>query len=135
MKKPMPNLKDIEAENHALNIIPRGDYEFEGTFRGYVENYPSDDRRQIQESFKAGWDARDKLDNEALKLAVEALEFYAEVSSWYINGSPKYLNHILDSDLQMANEPQPFSDQKGPFVGGKSARSALAEIRKLIGEK
>lgn len=27
-----------------------------------------------KEAFKAGWDARDKLDNEALRMAVEAIE-------------------------------------------------------------
>lgn len=79
MKKQVPNPRDVEAEKYALSIIPRGDYEFEGTFRGYVEEYPSEERREIQEFFKAGWDARDKLDNEALKIAVEALLWCEEM--------------------------------------------------------
>ena len=32
-------------------------------------------------AFKAGWDARDKIDNEALIVAIEALEAYASWSS------------------------------------------------------
>jgi hypothetical protein len=97
--KTMSEIRDAEADKYALIAVPKGDYEFEGTFRGYVENYPSDDRRHIEADFKAGFDCRDALDNEALKLAVEALEFYNEV---------KY---------------------------GPKAYDALAEIRKIMGEK
>lgn len=78
--KTMEEIRDAEADVYSLAQIPKGDYEFEGTFRGYVENYPSDDRRHIAADFKAGFDCRDKLDNEreiqlesALKIAIKVL--------------------------------------------------------------
>lgn len=42
-----------------------------------ADKYQADDSRikiGPANSFKAGWDARDKIDNEALSVAVEALE-------------------------------------------------------------
>lgn len=56
-------------------------------------------------SFKAGFDCRDKLDNEALKVAVEALEHY-EASHYCLR------NYPCDHD--------------------KAASKALAEISKLM---
>jgi hypothetical protein len=57
----------------------------------------------------------------------EALEFYAEISSWYINGAPQLLNHIVDEDLEEVDEPQPLSSQMGTFCGGRRAREVLAK--------
>lgn len=52
--KSMAEIRDAEAEKHCSFI--KGPCDFE------------------QRIFKAGFDCRDKLDNESLKIAVEALE-------------------------------------------------------------
>ena len=57
-------------------------------------------------NFKAGFDCRDKLDNDALKLVVEVLEYYQKGKCTWIDGS----------------------------INIAPANRALAEIRKMRGE-
>jgi len=87
--------------------------------------------------FKAGFDCRDKLDNEALKIAVEALEFYADGESWSTidhSKSPttydrlEYDKDLGDGDFQITE------DTDDSNVSGLRARKSLAEIRKLSGD-
>lgn len=56
--KSMQELRDEEAATYAEDPL------------NYWES--------AEDKFKAGWDARDNIDNEALSVAVDALEFYCE---------------------------------------------------------
>lgn len=58
-RKTMAEIRDAEAEKYAERIL----------------NTLEDEDARAR-SFKAGFDCRDKLDNEALKLAITALEIY-----------------------------------------------------------
>lgn len=71
---------------------------------------------------KQGWDARDKLDNEALKVAVEALGFYSKYDSW-------------GADLETMRHRLIKHDCDENYFGGKIAREALAKIKELTGEE
>jgi len=72
--------------------------------------------------FKAGFDCRDKLDNEALKVAVEALEFYGNKNNWS-RGDDSF-------DVCLSDAPgYPYG------YGGHKAREALTKIRELRGNE
>lgn len=64
-------------------------------------------------NFKAGFDCRDKLDKEALKIAVEALNEIAIEQQFYI-AKKDYFSEVVRLNL--------------------TAKEALEEIRKLRGE-
>ncbi len=98
--------------------------------KGSANFYYSDNTEYWHDGYRIGYTTGLAEKDELLAEAVKALEFYADVSSWYINGSPQYLNHIIDDDLQEADEPQPLSSQKGTYIGGKLARTTLEKIRK-----
>jgi len=92
---------------------------------------------ELSKAFKAGFDCRDKLGDEALKIAVEALEFYADGESWSTidhSKSPttydrlEYDKDLGDGDFQITE------DTDDSNVSGLRARKSLAEIRKLRGE-
>ena len=91
--------------------------------------------KTIKANFEKGFDCRDKIDNEALKIAVEALEFYSKIENF---------EKVVwqDEDKSGPCEPYDFDENElverywdgclGDF--GIKAEEALAEIRKLIGE-
>lgn len=120
----------------------------------------------IRVAFKAGFDCRDRLDNEAkneiemnvisghesaikelmdkntqaneaLKIAVEALEFYADGESWSTIDHSKrpttYDRLEYDKDLGVGDF-QITEDTDDSNVSGLRARKSLAEISKLRGE-
>ena len=82
--------------------------------------------------FEAGFDCRDKLDNEALKIAVEALEFYGATANWTsLSTRIEYDVFIEENDLKHIVIGE---DEQGVIVvkmAGSKARETLAEIRKL----
>lgn len=92
---------------------------------------------ELSKAFKAGFDCRDKLGDESLKIAVEALEFYADGESWSTIDHSKipttydrleYDKDLGDGDFQITE------DTDDSNVSGLRARKSLAEIRKLRGE-
>lgn len=92
---------------------------------------------ELSKAFKAGFDCRDELADEALKIAVEALEFYADGQSWSTidhSKSPttydrlEYDKDLGDGDFQITE------DTDDSNVSGLRARKSLAEIQKLRGD-
>lgn len=87
---------------------------------------------ELSKAFKAGFDCRDKLDNEALKIAVEALEFYGATANWTsLSTRIEYDVFIEENDLKHIVIGE---DEQGVIVvkmAGSKARETLAEIRKL----
>jgi len=103
MTKTKEQIRDAECDKHG--------YAMEKKYNQIeLANMPS---IIMDESFKAGFDFRDKLDNEALKIAVEALEYCAN------NADPI-------NDMATA---QKFLAMRG------ICRINLAAIRKLRGER
>lgn len=80
-------------------------------------------------AFQAGFDFRDKLDNEALKIAVEALEFYEKMGDDY-NTS---LDECLELAFLMRDKDKETINLGGKYVA-KVAKESLAEIKKIVGE-
>lgn len=81
--------------------------------------------------FEQGWAARAAQENEALEVAVEALEFYGDYMNYSVdydtsqNGFSRRC--VLYSDIEERNE--------ATGLAGRKAREALAEISRLRGEK
>lgn len=63
-----------------------------------------------------------------LKLADEALGFYAEESNYYVNGATNLKCHITDRDMETLKLMRGFNEITFE-CGGKRARTALAKIR------
>lgn len=110
-KKDLIKLRDAEAEK----------YKQQGLVNSWRINFCS------------GWDTRDNLGDEALKIAVEALEFYSKIENF---------EKVVwqDEDKSGPCEPYDFDENElverywdgglGDF--GIKAEEALAEIRKLM---
>lgn len=64
---------------------------------------------------------------EIIKMQKEALEFYADLKSYYVNGAWDFRNHIDNSDLEMVLIYGDYIN-----VGGKKAREALDKLKKEI---
>jgi hypothetical protein len=82
-----------------------------------AEEYCNKIDNNVAEYFKAGFDCRDKLDNEALKVAVDFLEMKSKRSSYEWSSTGDY------SPDDYANEGQ-----------AACANEALAKIRELRGD-
>ena len=78
---------------------------------------------QFESTIKETMKVRDEL-NEKLKVATEALEFYADLKSYYVNGAWDFRNHIDNSDLEMVLIYGDYIN-----VGGKKARETLDKLK------
>lgn len=70
---------------------------------------------------------RDYIHKADVKPLVEALENYADQSSWHCDGEGDW-RVMSSSDIGMVDEPTPWG-AKGTFMAGKAARSALTHAR------
>lgn len=77
------------------------------------------------DNFKAGWDARDKIDNEALKIAVEKLEEIAEFDQVYRGMKMDTTGTHIIGRKSFEHKPN----------RRLIAAQALTKIRELMGEK
>lgn len=75
----------------------------------------------MDESFKAGWDARDKQNNEALKIALETLE-----------SAKSHARHIIETARR--DNWTSSGLEFGCSLLELSTEKALAEIKKIVGE-
>jgi hypothetical protein len=66
-----------------------------------------------------------------LACAVKALEFYKNKDSYYVNGAAHMQNHISDSDLETFQEHRAYFNEGTYQCGGKRAREALSEIKRI----
>ena len=111
----LEKIRDEEAEKYANELFPPIHPAWSGS-----------ENQACQSGFEAGFDCRDKLNNKALEIAVQALEFYGEDSAW--------VKTIRPGDCILARDDNSANDRSGMFGGGNKAREALAEIKKIVGE-
>lgn len=112
MTKTKEQIRDEEAEKYANELFPPIHPAWSGS-----------ENQACQSGFEAGFDCRDKIGNEALKVAVEALEFYANRDNYDREG-------VCEHNGSSTNyEGDWWIDY------GFHARVALAKIRELRGEK
>lgn len=79
------------------------------------------------DNFKAGWDARDKIYNEALKIAVEAFEDLVEELEFRM-----LINQEVTPDGDSGKHDKISSAGFGILL---RAREEITKIRELMGEK
>jgi len=99
-------------------------------YRGDFYEYYDDN---LKDAFCAGFACRDELDNEALKIAVQALDFYANKDNWeYTDGAGQYSWFTKIKNDCPADKS--IGEEGGFDYAGDMARKTILKIKTLLGD-